>query len=98
MRNSKTSLEKKKMKKLFKFWWFRLIMLLQCVALVLFLIDKEFCAALWLCTATYWFVSYLLENEENHDLRMDNIKLTIHLLETTQMLAEKTLEDKEDEK
>ncbi len=86
------------MKKLFKRKLFWLVMLLLCVALVLFLIDENFCAALWLCFATYWFVSYMLEIEENHDLRMDNIKLAVHLLETTQMLAEKTMEDKKDEK
>lgn len=84
------------MKKLFKCWLFWLVMLLHCVALVLFLNDKEFCAALWLCTATYWFVSYMLEIEENHDLRMDNIKLTVNLFETTQMLVKKNLENKKD--
>jgi hypothetical protein len=83
------------MSKLFKYWWFWLTMFFHSGSLIIFIVNKEFCAALWLCTATYWFVSYMLQSEENHDLCMDNMKLTIHLLETTQMLAEKTLEDKD---
>lgn len=81
--------------KLFKYWWFWLTIFLHGGALIIFIVNKEFYAALWLCAATYWLVSYMLSAEENHDLRMDNITLTIHLLETTQMLVEKTLEDKD---
>lgn len=84
------------MSKLFKYWWFWLTMFFHGVSLIIFIVNKEFCAALWLCAATYWFVSYMLEAEENHDLRMDNLKLTIHLLETTELLAKATMEDKKD--
>lgn len=80
-----------------KSWWFW-VLLLYTTAFTLAMIRHSITEISWVCTAA--FLSYYLmsQAEEIHNLRMDNINLAIHLLKTTQMLAEKTLEDKKDGK